>query len=271
MRQDRRIFLTREAVKKAAKMPKIIGIGLVLSLCLRMGFGMGDFNPSDDVAESLERILTSGFGEAHADALEALNPEEIYGLVSEKVFYLRVYQKDGSLKTVGTGFLLDDGRALTAAHVVDGGVKFEASFVETATGSPKTYFSKLIKINKENDIAILELQGLPEEWTKKGQSLKWSSEGLSKPLRHGQAVFALGYPLKDTRVITEGIINTPEANLSGKMRLLASATIAPGMSGGPLVNDRGELVGLISGSTKTMNEMHVIVPLKIIQTMIGGQ
>lgn len=255
--------------KGFATLSRIVGLGIGISLCL--GLGIAELSADSRPLDLPDHALVSSLGTAQAASLEALNAEEVYGLVAKNVFYLRVYQKDGALKTVGTGFLLDDGRALTAAHVVDGGVKFEASFIETTTGSSKTYFSKLIKISKENDIAILELQDLPQEWTQKGQSPKWSSEGLSPPLRHGQAVFALGYPLKDTRVITQGIINTPEANLSGKKRLLASATIAPGMSGGPVVNDRGELVGLISGSTKTMNEMHVIVPLKIIQTMIGGQ
>lgn len=51
-------------------------------------------------------------------------------------------------------------------------------------------------------------------------------------LRHGEAVYALGYPLKNTAIITEGIVNTPAADINGRSRILTSAQVASGMSGG---------------------------------------
>lgn len=207
--------------------------------------------------------------EAFAQSEVAFSAPEVYKMASKDIFYLRVYQKDGTVKTVGTGFVLNDTTALTAAHVVLDGYKYEAVF----ENSPKTYFANLKKIDTAQDIAILEIQGLKDFWTISEPSPK-GSNGLSLAtgsLEHGDRVFAIGYPLKETKVITEGIVNAPSAQISGKTKTLSSTTVAPGMSGGPLLNERGEVVGLISGSTKTMNEMHLMVPLTTIKKIIGGQ
>ncbi|MFD2876769.1 hypothetical protein ACFTAO_13560 [Paenibacillus rhizoplanae] len=45
-------------------------------------------------------------------------------------------------------------------------------------------------------------------------------------------MYALGYPLKNTAIITEGIVNTPAADINGRSRILTSAQVASGMSGG---------------------------------------
>lgn len=184
-----------------------------------------------------------------------LSGDELYEANAEAVFYLRVYKKDGTLKTVGTGFLIGGGRALTAYHVVKDGVSFEAVFDD----GTKVGGMSVIQSDETLDIAVLRVKA----GTRKTLELA-VSDG-----RHGEQVFAMGYPLKETKIITEGIVNAPAAMVNGVSRLLTSAQIASGMSGGPLFDRYGHVTGLISGSFRTMNNIHICATVSQITQVLS--
>lgn len=186
-----------------------------------------------------------------------LNAEKIYSQYSNQVYYLKVYRADGSLKTVGSAFIIKNQKALTAAHVVKDAAKVELINTETS----KAQAVKIIASDEKADLALLETTLSPSE----GLEI---SEVAPK---HGQALYVIGYPLKDTKVITEGIVASPKALMNGQAKLLMTATVAPGMSGGPVFNHNGQVIGLVSGSTKVMNELHLSVDYTALKTMTGGK
>lgn len=183
--------------------------------------------------------------------------EKVYQSAAKAVFYLKAYRKDGTLKTVGTGFLMGDGKALTAAHVVKDGVSFEAVFED---GSVQKITVQ--DADSNTDVALLSVKD-----AKKRSVLALSAE--KQVARYGQRSFAIGYPLKDGKIITEGIVNAPTAEVNDVSRLLTSAQVSAGMSGGPLLNEDGRVIGLISGSFRTMNGIHICVTVEDIRKLLN--
>jgi S1-C subfamily serine protease len=188
---------------------------------------------------------------AEASALSELTAEQIYQADADAVFYLKVYKEDGTLKTVGTGFLIEGGKALTAYHVIADGASYEAVFDDGKI----VRGLKVTAADEDLDAAVLSIQAGGR------QGLELASDEA----RHGQRTFAMGYPLKGTKIITEGIVNAPSAKVNGENRLLTSAQVASGMSGGPLLDQYGQVVGLISGSFRTMDNIHLCVPVADIR------
>lgn len=201
-------------------------------------------------------IFTTGrpVSGAEASALPELTAEQIYQADADAVFYLKVYKEDGTLKTVGTGFLIQGDKALTAYHVIAEGASYEAVFDDGKTVRGVT----VTAADEDLDAAVLSIQAGGRK----------ALELTSDEARHGQRTFAMGYPLKGTKIITEGIVNAPAAKVNGVNRLLTSAQVASGMSGGPLFDQYGQVVGIISGSFRTMDNIHLCVPVADIRSKL---
>lgn len=197
-------------------------------------------------------FLYSGTTSANTPVVN--NAEQSFQLAENAIFYLRVLKSDGTASSTGTGIILSPGgTAATAYHVVKGAERMEGVMADGTVISP----IKVTKYDELKDLAVLELPS-PAAMKMKGNAyayLKIRKEAVE----HGEAVFALGYPLKNTSIITEGIVNTPAAEINGRSRILTSAQVASGMSGGPLLDAHGQLAGVISGSLRTMNNIHLIV------------
>ncbi|MNB72642.1 putative serine protease HhoB precursor [compost metagenome] len=193
-------------------------------------------------------------GTTSADTQVVNNAEQTYQLAEEAMFYLRVLKSDGTASATGTGVILSPGgTAVTAYHVVKGADRMEGVMADGTVISP----IKVTKYDELKDVAVLEL---PSPAAMKMKNNVYSYLQVRKDaVEHGEAVFALGYPLKNTNIITEGIVNTPAAEINGRSRILTSAQVASGMSGGPLMDAHGQLAGVISGSLRTMNNIHLIV------------
>lgn len=197
---------------------------------------------------------TIWFTGAEAETPAAQNAEQTYEKASAAAFYLRALRSDGTVLAVGSGALIsEDGKAATAYHVVKGAASFEAILSDGAVVKAV----KLLSYDELTDAALLKL---PERKDAKGKAAVYPMLQVREaPVKHGEKVFAIGYPLRDTPIITEGIVNHPSAEINGRPRILTSAQIASGMSGGPLIDEQGRLVGTISGSLRTMNNIHLVI------------
>ncbi|MNC45218.1 Serine protease Do-like HtrA [compost metagenome] len=125
---------------------------------------------------------------------------------------------------------------------------------------------KVTKYDELKDVAVL---ALPDPAAMKVKGNVYPYLNMRKDaVKHGEAVFALGYPLKNTPIITEGIVNSPDAEINGRSRILTSAQVASGMSGGPLIDAHGQLAGIISGSLRTMNNIHLIINMEDLRSLL---
>lgn len=189
-----------------------------------------------------------------ADPPEIYDAEALYENAEQSVFYVRAFREDGTLKDVGTGFLIGpEGTAITANHVISGADRISCLRNDTSIELDCSIVSQ----DESMDTAVLKL---PFAQGSSGKVDDYAYLNARKSrVKHGEKVYALGYPMKDTKIITEGIVNTPRANINGKDRILISAQIVNGMSGGPILDKYGNVIGLISGSLRTMNNIHLVV------------
>ena len=139
----------------------------------------------------------------------------------------------------GSGSILDAaGKVLTNYHVIK---RAERLFVTLYDGS--NYEAKVIGIDPENDLAVIQFDS-------DGRDLVTIRFGESKNLVVGQKAIALGNPFGLERTLTTGVVSglrrplsTPEGFIIREL-IQTDAAINPGNSGGPLLNLRGEMIGI---------------------------
>lgn len=144
-----------------------------------------------------------------------------------------------STRGSGSGFVIDrEGHVLTNHHVIKGA---NSAMVTLFDG--ESYSAKLVGSDPPNDIALLKIDA-------PGEALFPIEIGESSRLRVGQKVFAIGNPFGLERTFTIGILSSKNRTLpteSGhtmKSILQIDAALNSGNSGGPLLNSRGQLIGM---------------------------
>ena len=135
---------------------------------------------------------------------------------------------------VGSGFILTtDGFVMTNAHVVEG-----ADEVLVTLTDKREFKAKIIGADKRSDVAVVKIEatGLPA--VKIGD--------LSR-LRVGEWVMAIGSPFGLENTVTAGIVSAKQRDTGDYLPFIQTdVAINPGNSGGPLINMRGEVVGINS-------------------------
>lgn len=132
----------------------------------------------------------------------------------------------------GAGILVDEGLVLTNAHVVHHNRK-----LRVVLDDDREYAGQLIAQNPEIDLALLRIP-------KNGYQTAVFSSNLPRP---GEIVFAYGHPWGMRNILTAGVLSsiTSAKTPNRQVTLLRSdLQLAPGNSGGPLLNAAGEVIGL---------------------------
>ena len=155
----------------------------------------------------------------------------------------------------GSGFFISkEGHIVTNNHVIQG-----ASIITVSLYDGSVYEAALIGSDNENDVAVIKIN--PEA----NADITCLSFGDSDQLLVGQKVIAIGNPFGYDRTLVTGIISglsRPIRDESGNVLLgmvQTSAPINPGNSGGPLLNTKGEVIGIntsiysTSGTSQGMN------------------
>lgn len=136
---------------------------------------------------------------------------------------------------VGSGFIVDkDGTILTNFHVVDGSEKLSVTLADG-----KSYNAKVIGKDQKSDIAVIKIDA--------GRELPAAPLGDSDRVEVGEWVMAIGNPFGLDHTVTSGIVSAKGRNIGQGPYdnfIQTDASINPGNSGGPLINLRGEVVGI---------------------------
>jgi len=146
----------------------------------------------------------------------------------------------GDIGGMGSGFVYDNlGHIITNAHVVDGANKATVTFLD---GSQ--YNAEIIGEDKFTDIAVIKVSEKP-------RLLHPLQIGDSSLLQVGEQVAAIGNPFGLSGSMTSGIVSqmgrliaTPDTGFSIPDVIQTDAAINPGNSGGPLLNMKGQVVGI---------------------------
>ena len=143
-------------------------------------------------------------------------------------------QEEDQPRGVGSGFILtSDGVIMTNAHVVDG-----ADEVIVTLTDKREFKAKILGADKRSDVAVVKIEatGLPAV-----------KVGDVNRLRVGEWVMAIGSPFGLENTVTAGIVSAKQRDTGDFLPFIQTdVAINPGNSGGPLINMRGEVVGINS-------------------------
>jgi S1-C subfamily serine protease len=166
----------------------------------------------------------------------------------------------------GSGFVIDhQGHVLTNYHVISGAEALEVTLFDGST-SP----AEIVGSDPNNDVAIVRVEAPREK-------LYPLPLGDSKDLSVGQKVLALGNPFGLERTLTTGIISSLDRSIKSKNNrvikgiIQTDAAINPGNSGGPLLNTRGEVIGMNTAILSSVGQSAGIgfaVPINSIKRIL---
>lgn len=181
--------------------------------------------------------------------LTSATPEELFPKVDDAVVTIRVGERivreDETTSlvaiTIGTGsgvVVHKDGYVVTAAHVVE-----SADLIEVHWRDDFKSVAKIVSLSRTEDLALLKVVEMPKKFTVVPLA---DSDGL-KP---GQRLFAIGAPYGLDHSLTAGVVSALRTNdrpgLIPRHLLQTDVSINQGNSGGPIFNDKGEVVGIAS-------------------------
>ena len=143
-------------------------------------------------------------------------------------------QEEEVQRGVGSGFIIsNDGFVLTNAHVVEG-----ADEVWVTLTDRREFKAKVLGADKRSDVAVLKVEAA---------NLPRLVIGDSNKIRVGEWVIAIGSPFNLDNTVTAGIISAKSRDTGDYLPLIQSdVAVNPGNSGGPLINMRGEVIGINS-------------------------
>ncbi len=169
-------------------------------------------------------------------------------------------QREFKQPSLGSGFIIDkDGYVVTNNHVIE-----DADQIKVKLGDEKEFDAQVVGRDPSTDLALLKI--------KAAQNLPVVKLGDSAQLKIGQWVVAIGSPFGLERTVTAGIV-------SAKGRVIGSgpyddfiqtdASINPGNSGGPLINMKGEVVGINTAIVASGQGIGFAIPIDLAKGIIA--
>ncbi|MDR3348230.1 MAG: serine protease [Acidaminococcales bacterium] len=162
----------------------------------------------------------------------------------------------------GTGFFIDKDIVVTNSHVI---AKGTGLIIVLANGrTVGATVRDLAAFDKSSDLAVLKLSRAVNV-----RPLRLGNSGTVKP---GEKVFAIGHPLSaalsSSAKISEGIINSLAGANDNHKLFQISIPIQPGNSGGPMFNDRGEVVGITSAGLRAAQNVNFAVKINELNRLL---
>jgi serine protease Do len=150
--------------------------------------------------------------------------EDILRDTEEAVLLLR--SGDG----LGTGFVVSaEGHILTCQHVI------HSETIEMVSSNGKSWLAPVLAQDRLHDLAMLKIESIQAPCLVFADPIS---------IRTGQRVYALGHPLGLDFTVSQGIISNRNRLVQGVSFLQTDVALNPGNSGGPILNEKGEVIGV---------------------------
>ncbi len=190
-----------------------------------------------------------------APAQTILPAEDIAEKALAATVYLEMKDANGKTLGIGSGFFVKPNLIATNYHVIEGAAKGTAKLV----GKSTTYnIEGVTATDKTNDLAILKVTAL---------GIKPLSLGDSDKVRTGETVYVAGNPKGLEGTFSNGIISSKRSE-DTKERLQMTAPISPGSSGGPVLNKKGEVIGVSFMTLEGGQNLNFAIPSEYLKKLL---
>lgn len=186
-----------------------------------------------------------------------LTARQIADRAMPSVVVLTMYDADGNLLSLGSGFVAGDGIVATNFHVVAGA---DRGVVTTIGDSVRHTVRTVISADSAHDIAILPVDGMSRP------QLEISDATLGV----GDRVYAIGNPQGLEGTLSEGLISAIRG-FGADTALQITAALSPGSSGGPILSTEGKLVGMAVATLREGQNLNFAIPARYVRAAIGNR
>jgi hypothetical protein len=178
--------------------------------------------------------------------------KNVYNSSEDSVFLIYLNDSSGSPNALGSGFLVAPHTLITNAHVADAGSPVLAV-------GPVRIPLKVLRTDEKNDLAILAV-----DVDLTSNPLPLAIESVAP----GDAVFAIGNPEGLEKTISQGIVSGIRKQ-DNRQLLQITTPISHGSSGGPILNSKGEVVGVAVGMLENGQNLNFAVPVEFVRQILA--
>jgi S1-C subfamily serine protease len=232
---------------------------LVLSSCGGLMEELGAEDGLDDSTAEVSEDGGSFWSELTSEDEASAEQEQSIDLVTDllnKSVTVYLYNEQGELEGLGSGVFVAEDKIATNYHVVD---SFPDSIISVVNGSEKKLGCRILKLDKAHDVALLQFDGFRAE----------PIALASSPPKIGENVIVAGSPEGLTGTISKGNISAFRDFKPYDFKLLQiSAPISQGSSGGPVINEKGELLGITVSTFSEGQNLNFAVPVRYVKYLL---
>lgn len=187
---------------------------------------------------------------------ETLDLKRLAKKATPAVMLLVVYDAGGKEIATGTGFLVSaDGKLVSNLHVAEG-----AARVVAKADNGGVFSATVSRRDSVNDIALLKVTG---------KDLPFLNLGDTTQLQVGERVAVIGSPLGLEGTLSEGIVSAIREVETGRKWLQITAAISPGSSGSPVLNSKGEVIGIATALIQAGQSLNFAVPVEVAKNLLS--
>lgn len=196
-------------------------------------------------------LMFLGASEAHAQSAQ-----EIAKKAFRSTVLLVMEDANGQPLSFGSGFFVRDGAIASNLHVVEGAARGYAKLVGQKT---KYDIEGIAAIDAKRDLVVLKVHA---------PGTRAVSLGRSDAVQVGESVYAVGNPLGLEGTFSQGIISSIREVGTDKL-LQITAPISPGSSGGPVLNGKGEVIGVSVATFRGGQNLNFAIPASYLKALVA--
>lgn len=201
---------------------------------------------------ALMLVLTLPFF-AHAQEQKPKNTEELAAEAKDSIAVILYTGRDGKQQGLGTGFVIsEDGLIATNLHVIGEARPITVQLADGSKHEPKV----IVASDRKLDLAVLKIDAK--------RKLKPMALGDSSALKQGQSLVALGHPRGLEHSVVAGVLSG-KRDFDGVTMLQLAIPIEQGNSGGPVLDVKGRVVGIVTMKSLVTANLGFAVPVNALK------